>query len=505
MLFRCLIELFDSLRQILFRLARPLMTDQAIELHDLGQALRRIDKGRLDEAKDILQRAIESNSVNPLFYQLRGLIYELQSKYDKAISDFGQAVTLNSRESESYSCRGRIWSKLGEYGRAVDDFNNALALKPNTEVHLARGEAYRELGEYYAALDDYDRAITLGPTADAYIARGTVYYRLQKYDAAMNDFNKATLLDRSNTQPFTMRGNIYQDQGNHEKAIDEYTQVIALIADRIEADISDLEFLLSGDMKSGLYELAILDLGNVLCGRGVCRSRTKDSEGALADLDSAIRLIPTDANFYCARGIAYIEMGEHEKAMEELDVAIKLDTKSASALFIRAEFHLDNGDCQEAITDAHRAIELNPDWSDLLWIEGKARLHLGEYGKAIENFSRAIEVASAHRSEPSQQSRGVSTTLGRPIIGAAYASRGLAYSLLGNNINARDDFIRALELKHSQAEVEKEIAELIAGEEDRRTVMDLVRAIATNGRPRVAGQSQNSASKTPSLTRRANS
>ena len=240
-------------------------------------------------------------------------------------------------------------------------------------------------------------------------------------------------------------------------------------------------------------------------GRGVCSSRTKDYDGALADLDAAIRLIPTNVNFYCARGITYIEMGEHEKAMEELEVAIELDSNSANPLFLRAKVHLDKREFQEAIADVHRAIELNPDWSDLHWIGGRARIHLGEYEKAIEDFSRAIEVASEHHSEPSLQSGGVSFTLGHTIVGAAYGSRAVAYSLLGNDFNARDDFIRALQLEHSQTEIEEDIAELISGEQDRETVVDLVRGIATDGRSGVIQQSQYSVSKALTLRRHADS
>ena len=361
-----------------------------------------------------------------------------------------------------------------------------------------------ELGEYYTALNDYDRSVTLGPQAYAYVARGTVHYRLNEYDTAMDDFNKATLLDRSNTQAFVMRGTIYQEKRNYRRAIDEFTQVIEVIADSVGADISDLEFL-SSDIKHELYELALLDLGNAFCGRGVCGSRTKDYDGALADLDAAIRLIPSNANFYCARGIAYIEMGQHEKAMEELEVAIELDPNSTKPLFVKANFHLGKGEFKEAIADVHRAIELNPRWSDLHWIGGTARFLLGEYEEAIEDFSRAIDVASEHHSEPSLQSGGVSLTLGPPIVGSAYVSRAVTYSLLGNDSNARDDFNRALELERSQTEIEEDITELISDEKIRETVVDLVRSVKIDGRAGITQQSKDQVSKSPSLRRPAHS
>ena len=480
--------MLDTLRHILIRLVKPPMTDQAIEWHDLKHASEHLEEGRLDEAMDIVQRAIASNTNNHYFYLLRGLINELQSKYDEAISDFNQVTTLSPEESDSYLSRGRVWNKLSEYGRAVDDFNNAIALSPDADTHLERADAYTQLGEYHAALDDCDRAVTLRPGAEAYIARGTVYHRLQKCQEALSDFNRAALLDQSSTEARVMRGTIYQNQGNYRGAIEEYTQVIALITENTDEDISDLK-LLSSEVKSGLYESAILYLGNTFCARGVCRSRTEDYDGALADLDAAAKLIPTNANFYCARGIAYVEMGEHEKAMEELRVAIELEPRSANPLFLRAKLHLDMTRVHEAIADADRAIELNPNWSEPYWIRGWARLHLEEHERALEDFDRAIEVASEHHSSSGPQS-GAELTLGSSIVSAVYASRGLVYLLLGNDSNSRDDFKKALELGYSQAEIEEEIAELPLDEQVRETVMSVVRSIATDIRTGVTVQSE---------------
>ena len=480
-------------RDILFRLAQPLMTDQTIEWRNLKQASGYLERGCPDDAMDIIQRATDSGTNNPFFYQLRGLIYELEMKHDKAISDFSKAIDLGTSKSGSYLAslyysRGMVWNKLREYEKAVNDLSIAIDLNPDADIHLERGDAYTQLGEYYAALDDYDQALTLYPGADAYTARGIVYYRLQDYDKALNDFNRATLIDQSGTEAFVMRATTYQHQGNYRVAIDEYTQAIALIAENTDTDISNLK-LLNIDIQHGLYESAILYLGNAFCARGVCRSRTRDYDGALADFEAAIKLIPTSANFYCARSLAYAEMGEHEKAMEALAVAIELGSGSANPLFVRAKLHLDKMRVQDAIADADRAIELDPSRSDPYWIRGWARLHLGKYERAIGDFDRAIEVASGHHSTPDTQS-GAELTLGSSIVSAVYASRGLAHLLSGNDSNARDDFSRTLELGYSQAEIEEEIAELPLDEQVRETVMSLVRSIATDRRTGVTVQSE---------------
>lgn len=480
----------EALRLLSSDFTKYFMTDQAIERRELRHALECAYEAQHDEAIAILQRAIDSHTKNRLFYQLRGLIYTLLSKHDKAIADFSKAVSLG--DISSYTLRGTAWTKLREYERGIEDFSTAIAVNPDAEVYSERGDAYMEVGKYHAAIDDYERVVTLRPDTNAYAARGTAYDALKQFDKAISDFNNATLLDPSNTTAAVMRGNIYLNQGNYRAAMDEFSHVIAVMADIVNLD--GLDFA-GSEAKAQLYELAIQEVGNAHCGRAVCRSRTGDVDGALDDFGAAMKLMPRNANFYCLRAISYAEMGERAKAMQDLRIATEIDAKSANPLFVRAICHFNGGEFENVLQDSRRAIELDPKWAGTYCIRGVSLMHLGDYKTAISDFGKAIELENRLvNSEPSFG--GVSITSG--LSGSAtHAHRGLAYLLLHDDAMGIKDLSNALNLGYTQAEIEKDITGLIPEEKDRIAIADVVRSVVADWRRKVSRRSQASDRRQP--------
>ena len=480
----------EALRLLSSDFTKYFMTDQAIERRELKHALECIYEAQHDEAIAILQRAIDSDTNNHLFYQLRGLIYTLQSKHDKAIADFSGAISLGDISSHAH--RGESWGKLHEYERAIEDFSTAITVNPDAEVYSARGDAYMEVGKYHAAIDDYEWVVTLRPDADAYAARGTAYHALKQFDKAIGDFNNATLLDPSNTKAAVMRGNIYLHQGNYGTAMDEFSQIIVLMAEIV--DFEGLDFA-DSEAKAQLYELAIEEVGNAYCARAVCRSRTEDIDGALDDFSAAIKLIPRNPKFYCLRAFSYAEMGERSKAMRDLHIATEIDGRSAIPLVVRAICYFNGGEFEKVLQDSRRAIELNPNWAEAYCIRGVALMHLRNYNKAISDFEKAIELEKRLvNSEPNFG--GVSISLG--LSGSAtHAHRGLAYLLLHNDAMGIKDLSKALDLGYTQAEIEKDLAGLIPEEKDRIAIADVVRSVVADWRRKASRQSQASDRKQP--------
>ncbi len=58
----------------------------------------------------------------------RGLAYESNGRYDRAIQDFDQVLRLTPNDAFAYINRGATYAEMGEYDHARSDFNRALAL-----------------------------------------------------------------------------------------------------------------------------------------------------------------------------------------------------------------------------------------------------------------------------------------------------------------------------------------------------------------------------------------
>lgn len=126
------------------------------------------------------------------------------------------------------------------------------------------------------------------------------------------------------------RGVDYQEQGQLDLAIEEYTEAIA-----VNPDFADAYF-----------------------NRGVAYFEKGDFDQAIADYSKAIESNPQFADAYANRGVAYAVTGQYDQALVDLDKAIELDTDLARTHFVRGALYSDLGERDKSIADLEKALEL---------------------------------------------------------------------------------------------------------------------------------------------------
>jgi len=94
--------------------------------------------------------------------------------------------------------------------------------------------------------------------------------------------------------------------------------------------------------------------------RGVIHFQQGDSQGAIEDLNQAIRLNPNNAQAYKMRGIVRSVLGEGQAAITDLTQVIRLHPNDAEAYKMRGIVHLTLTEGQAAIADLTEAIRLDP-------------------------------------------------------------------------------------------------------------------------------------------------
>jgi tetratricopeptide (TPR) repeat protein len=95
--------------------------------------------------------------------------------------------------------------------------------------------------------------------------------------------------------------------------------------------------------------------------RGRAYGLKEQYDRAIADLDAAIRVDPTNALAYNNRGLAYDAKGEHDRAIANLSEAIRLDPEYGAAYHNRGNVYQAKGECHRAAADFNEAIRLNPE------------------------------------------------------------------------------------------------------------------------------------------------
>lgn len=199
-----------------------------------------------------------------------------------------------TERAKAYSRRATAYSDKARYSRAFK---------------LVSTEEYERL--FDLAVKDHDQAIALNPnSAEVYFKRGQAYYERASldltakqnskpwFDHAALDFETATEKDPRNSMAFDMLGLTHEENGEWDKATDDYTRELAL------------------NPKLGKMRLA-----DAYCGRGQHDQTQMKLDAAAADYEKSIELGATaddgcSCEPYNSLLVIYITTRQYDKAWE---------------------------------------------------------------------------------------------------------------------------------------------------------------------------------------------
>jgi len=178
----------------------------------------------------------------------------------------------------------------------------------------------------------------------------------------------------------------------------------------------------SGSLTGRELAAVLLDRGDILApGTGDAYAQ------AIADYDRAIALGPTAAIAFSKRGKAHLlYMRNLQLALRDLDTAIRLDPSQADFFVTRASIQAWLKHPDKALADLDRAIALAPTLEKARSVRGLTHLDQGNFAKAIADFDEAIRLA--------------------PNSDENYSFRAAAKRAAGDQDGARADETKAREL-----------------------------------------------------------
>ncbi|MGD9648787.1 MAG: tetratricopeptide repeat protein [Pirellulales bacterium] len=200
--------------------------------------------------------------------------------------------------------------------------------------------------------------------------------------------------------------------------------------------------------------------------RCLARQWQGDFDGALVDIEVAVRLAPRDPELHCQRGVLLLAKREAEPAIAAFTAALRANPQFADAYRRRSEAWLATGNAQRAIDDLSAVIALEPD--DLLALLERAKLLAlaGEFDRAIADFSTLLErnpgnfeilrARAELRLLAKRTEEGIADLTEilkvRPGNTRVLYLRGLAYGQDGAHTKALADFSTILELDIANTE-----------------------------------------------------
>lgn len=97
-------------------------------LHRL--AVVRMNQDRLPEAKELIERALQSKNASPLSRVVLGLVLNRQRDFESAIKELNQALTIEPNLPVAHFELAKIFEQRGEIDEAIRHYEDALRLAP---------------------------------------------------------------------------------------------------------------------------------------------------------------------------------------------------------------------------------------------------------------------------------------------------------------------------------------------------------------------------------------
>jgi tetratricopeptide (TPR) repeat protein len=116
---------------------------------------------------------------------------------------------------------------LGQFELAIEWFNRTLELKPGHPAALSnRAIVLFQTGQRDKALEDFRMALAKSKDPGIFIARACCYLSEGNAGEAWYDVNEALHLSPGSTELLELSGEIEWERGNHQAAIENFTNAI---------------------------------------------------------------------------------------------------------------------------------------------------------------------------------------------------------------------------------------------------------------------------------------
>ncbi len=213
--------------------------NQALELDEessyaysgRGTANRHLGNNEL--ALDDLTKAIGYNTKNYKAYYERGMVYYLTDDTSAALSDCQKSVSINSEYALGHLCLGYVYDDTGDFDAAYKEYSESIALDPSQSwAYAKRGRIlyYYYDNRFQEAVDDLSQALKLRPNWDyAYYYRGMSFYFMKNYSSTIQDLEQVLSLSTDTyfiNWSHAFLGDAYYEEGDFKTAIKHYNLAI---------------------------------------------------------------------------------------------------------------------------------------------------------------------------------------------------------------------------------------------------------------------------------------
>jgi tetratricopeptide (TPR) repeat protein len=279
--------------------------------------------------------------------------------------------------------------------------NKQIAADPeNPELYNNRAKLLCEKVKLDEAFADIRTALNLDSSkADYFLTLSDIYFAKGKVKNSKRSIEKAMELDDKNADAYLKYAEL-------QLYFEEYKLTLEYITKALEID----------KVNAKAYFM-----------RGMAYKLSGDTAKAVENFETTIDQDPEYYHAFIQLGILYAT--KHSRLAEDYyNNAIKLNSKSIEAHFDLAMFYQEDSLYDDAIVEYNKVLEIDPSYKQAHYNLGYIHLvYLLVYKQAVIHFTNAISCD--------------------PKYAEAYYNRGYSYELMGDVVNAKLDYDKALEIR----------------------------------------------------------
>ena len=355
--------------------------------------------------KDILDFTAKLKEKNKNILIEEALVYDKMGDIEKEIQTAKLVLINNENDIDALLLLAEVYLKKEEYIESEKYFKKVLILE-NNNLRALNGLAANLffIGNFIEAEKIHDKMLSLKTNQDSrnitLIMRCLVQIILGKYKDARSNLMKLHETDKYRATVIKFLGIISIKQNNYHDANNYFKELTKLEPNNSEAwellgNSHEILDKIEAAQKSYLKALDLDDNNiDVLYNLGLIYGNQADHKKAYDCFKKLTKLQPNLSVGWQLLGDSQINLNKMDEAKTSYLKALQLDDKNAEAIKSLSILFCRIGEHNNALIYSSKLTELQPDISEAWYLLGLTQMSLLKFEDAKNSFLRALELKS---------------------------------------------------------------------------------------------------------------
>ena len=330
------------------------------------RAFRLYEDGRMLQALDALEKALDINPSNDSWHFNKALTLDAVNRFDDAINEYEIALQLSPGDLEILNSLAVDYTRTGQYDRAIDTFEQIQQLDSDFEpCYCNRIITYTEMGQHELAEQMFYLAQQIKPNcALCYYNIGNSLFARGQYKRAVRCWLKTAELEPTHPEINHRIAQAYWSDGDSERAHEYFLT-------ELRNNPGDVDIILD-------FGLFLLEAGDI--------------ESAKEKFNRILELKPDSGAALFYLGEIAFDNADYPQAVKLFNQSLQEDNTLPGPRYRLAQYALTQGQKQEARNYLLTELTMDPEDSDILVSMGSMFLAISEPDYATHCLLRAVDM-----------------------------------------------------------------------------------------------------------------